>query len=150
MSDAYPPEADVSAESELANFLNHNGVQYNLVRGEYRVVMLSDTHKWRTIFKTCEQTVLIYGIYPFPAAESRELYKAICEVNSRLLHGAMFICGGSVVMRTDAELTDAYGAYEAIASAAEYNADALTSFWMRVLNAVSLGRKSAENREPFD
>lgn len=72
-----------------------------------------------------ERSVLVYGIYPFKAVADTSLSR----INARLIRGAFFINDGALVMRTSADLFDAYAAYEAIARAIEYNAAAITAFW---------------------
>jgi len=129
MSDKFFINKGLSAEEELLNLLRYNGIQYSGQGGEYRFVFSENGRKWRTICKCRGSTVMIYGLYPFELAEDLKAVHTVSEINAKLAYGCLFVLDGKAAMRTSAGLFDAYTAYEMIARALEYNADAVISFW---------------------
>lgn len=117
----------VDPKSELKALLDSNAMRYSEeADGSVRLLFRQDGCKWEAIFRFTERSVLVYGIYPFRApGKAADLER----INARLLRGALFRHEGALVMRTSADLFDAYSAYEAIARAVEYNAGAMVSFW---------------------
>ena len=124
-------DEQVCPREELLYFLEHNGVQYVLEGEEIRFTLAQGHYKWLCVCRWGGNSVIIYSVYPFKLAEKdrAKAAEAINTVNGKLTRGGLFSHNGSPVMRTDADLFDAYGAYEAIARALEYNAGAMTEFW---------------------
>jgi len=89
--------------------------------------------KWEMICKCERHMVIIYGLYPFKAADELKTARLLAELNATLARGCLFLDKGRIVMRTSADLFDAYSAYETIARALEYNAQVVVSFWRRLL-----------------
>jgi len=129
MSDKFLINKNLSAEEELLNLLLYNGIQFRGQDGEYRFVFSENGKKWRTICKCGGSTVMIYGLYPFEVEESLSAAHTVSEINAKLAHGCLFVRDGKAAIRTSAGLFDAYCAYEMIARALEYNANAVMSFW---------------------
>jgi len=142
MSDKYFINKGLSAEDELLNLLRYNGIQFDCQNGEYRFVFSDSGRKWQTVCKCSGSTVMVYGLYPFEVAEDLRTAHTISEINAKLAYGCLFIQDAKAVMRTSAGLFDAYGAYEMIARALEYNADAVISFW----DTMFLLRRAGDER----
>ncbi len=115
-------------KSELLALLEHNAVRYSIhADGSVRALFAKSGCKWEAVFRFAPGTVLVYGVYPFRAAIGAA---AQCSrINAALVRGALFYSEGALVLRTSADLFDAYAAYEAIARAIEYNAGAMVAFW---------------------
>ncbi len=115
-------------KSELLALLEYNAMRYSLPGdGSVRALFAKAGCKWETVFRFARRTVLVYGVYPFKAPAG--VATALSRINAALVRGAFFCSEGVLVMRTSADLFDAYAAYEAIARAIEYNADAIVAFW---------------------
>lgn len=122
---------ELNPRDELVALLDFNAMRYREEPGgAIHALFAQEGYKWEVVFRFARRAVLVYGIYPFQAAEG--VGAALGGINARLVHGAVFVHEGAVVMRTSAELFDAYSAYEAIALAIEYNAGAVVAFWTEV------------------
>jgi hypothetical protein len=131
-------------KSELIALLKHNAMRYSLHEdGSVRVLFSKAGCKWETIFRFAKRAVLVYGVYPFKASE--EMAASLSRINTALVRGAFFISDSTLVLRTSAELFDAYAAYESIARAIEYNAGAMVVFWAE-LNGLSLDARAITPR----
>jgi hypothetical protein len=96
------------------------------------IFRLSDGGRlWETRCHVIESTLLFYGVYPFEALDRDRAAELCGEINAELTQGAAFFKDGKAVVRTGAELFDAYAANEAAARALEYNAGVITAFWSR-------------------
>ena len=122
----------VSPQDELKMLLDYNGVNYSIEEDGVRFVFEDGAYKWETICRYSRTAALIYGLYPFETLQGDEIMKTLNRINSELIRGSMILSGGRVMMRTSADLYDAYGAYEAIARAIEYNAGAIIKFWQAI------------------
>lgn len=87
--------------------------------------------RWETRCRVIKSTVLFYGVYPFRDLDRSRALGLCGEINRDLTQGAVFWTDGRAIVRTGAELFDAYAAYEAAARALEYNAGVITAFWPR-------------------
>ena len=121
---------DADPRDELIALLEHNAMRYIADGESVRLSFAQNGCKWETVFQFAKNTVLVYGVYPFRVHEPD--MARINAINNRLVHGAMFLHEGAIVMRTGAELVDIYSAYETIARAVEYNAGAMVEFWGEV------------------
>ena len=115
-------------KGELLALLEHNAIRYSIDGyGSVRVIFSKSGCKWETVFRFAKRAVLVYGVYPFKAAP--DACASLSKINAALVRGAFFLSGGTPVLRTSADMFDAYSAYEAIARAIEYNAGAMVKFW---------------------
>jgi hypothetical protein len=131
LSDRPADKYALSPEAELVGLLRYNGIQYVVRKGRYCFLFAQGQKQWETICQCARHMVLVYGQYPFQADPQRAA-RALTEINAILVRGAMFLQGAAVVMRTGADLFDAYSAYETIARTLEYNANAVAAFWDRI------------------
>ena len=129
MSKKFCFDEPLSPWEELINLLDYNGIQYEREANEIRFVLAEGACKWQSICRWAENTVIIYSIYPFSLTDKIKAKEAVNEINSRMTRGCAFVRENAVIMRQDADLFDAYSAYEAIARAIEYNAGAVVAFW---------------------
>lgn len=134
-------DEQISPEDELINLLDYNGIHYSREPDGVRFVLTEGGYKWENICRFAQHTVLIYSIYPFEAADKAKALTLVNGVNAQLVRGGIFLHESAVVMRTSADLFDAYSAYESIARALEYNAGAVVTFWpvLAVLARSSAG-----------
>ena len=123
---------DVSPKDELTALLEYNGVEFDADDEGVRFVLEDEIYKWETACRYTRSAVLIYGFYPFETSGDEETLRLLNEINGELTRGSMFLGKRCVIMRTSADLYDAYGAYEAIARAIEYNAGAIVKFWQAI------------------
>ncbi len=115
-------------KSELIALLEHNAMRYSLHEdGSARVLFSKAGCKWETVFRFAKRAVLVYGVYPFKASDG--IAASLSRLNAALVRGAFFVSDGALVLRTSADMFDAYSAYESIARAIEYNAGAMVAFW---------------------
>lgn len=114
---------------ELKGLLDYNGIKYLAEDGGVRFAFKEAGCRWEVTCKTAKHTVMIYGVYPFPIRNDARTNAAVNRINSTLVKGSLFFSEGRAVIRTSADIIDAYGAYEAIARALEYNAGAMVRFW---------------------
>lgn len=119
----------VDPQSELVNLLHYNGIKFQQESDGVRFVFADAGYKWETVCRYCGQRVLMYGIYPFFVAHEQQALVKLNDINARLVMGGMFLQDSNIVMRTCADVWDAYTAYETIARALEYNAAAVVTFW---------------------
>lgn len=122
-------DENVDPEEELLRLFDHNGIHYRCEVDGIYAVFQHDGCKWEAVFRFVEHTVLVYGLYPFRVADETRVTNVINGINAKLTRGGMFLQEGNIVMRTSADLFDAYSAYEAIARAVEYNAGAMSAFF---------------------
>lgn len=133
------------AAQELEDLLNYNGFAFQREGSKFRMVFADRGFKWETVCVCLEQTVLIYGYYPFPAAD-REKARCLCEeVNRQALFGSMLLLGKRLAFRTGADLFDAYSAYEHIGRALEYNAGIMVRFWNRAASCTAAEQGDFDN-----
>jgi hypothetical protein len=117
----------------LEALLGDSGIDYRrMENGELRFLLLDSGRQWETVCRVRASTALFYGIYPFAFRKAGAEALALCgEINSELTQGAVFLKDGKALVRTGAELFDAYAANEAAARALEYNAGVVMAFWPR-------------------
>lgn len=113
----------------LEDLLRYNGFHYRGEDGQFHLVFTDRGCKWETTFLCLEGAVLIYGRYPFPAADTVQAQGLCQEINRQVLYGSMFLAEGHLVFRTCADLYDPYSAYEQLGRALEYNAGVMIRFW---------------------
>ena len=126
----------VDPAEELAALLDFNEIKYRRYGTAFRFRLSDKGLVWETLCHAHGGAVLIYGVYPFAAADA--MRGKIDEVNAELTSGAFFTRHGRLVLRTSADLFDAYAAYEAIGRALEYNAGAMVAFWPVFQSLISL------------
>ncbi len=115
-------------KSELIALLDYNAVRYSIHDdGSVRALFAGNGCKWEAVFRFAKRTVLVYGVYPFRTVQDASA--SLSRINAALVRGALFYSEGALVLRTSADLFDAYAAYEAIARAIEYNSGAMVAFW---------------------
>ena len=120
---------EVSPEEEIAALLEYNGIQFRKTDDEFRFVLSEGNLKWETVCRWTRRVALIYGMYPFKAIDEAAMLERLNRINAELVRGCVILSNGGVTIRTDADLYDAYSAYESIARALEYNAGAMTKYW---------------------
>jgi len=125
-------DRNVSPKNELTALLEYNGIEYSADAEGVRFVLEDEVYKWETACRYTRSAVIVYGFYPFETTGGEETLQLINRINGELTRGSMFLGERRVVMRTGADLYDAYGAYEAIARAIEYNAGAIVKFWQAI------------------
>ena len=122
-------EDETDPLQELKNLLDYNRIQYLQEDGGVRFALEEAGCRWEVIGKTAGRVVMIYGVYPFPVGADARTQAEVNRMNGALVRGSLFLTENRAVIRTSADLMDAYGAYEAIARALEYNAGAMIRFW---------------------
>jgi hypothetical protein len=116
----------------VKSLLGGGGIAFAQRESGELLFRLSDGGRlWETRCRAIESTVLFYGVYPFETLDRDGAAELCGEINAELTQGAAFFKDGRAVVRTGAELFDAYAAYEAAARALEYNAGVITAFWSR-------------------
>jgi len=130
-------DSNISPKEELIALLDYNGFDYSAESPDIRFILEDGFYKWETVCCFTRTSVLIYGMYPFETDDCKSTLESINKVNNLLTRGSMILSEKRVIMRTSADLYDAYGAYETIARAIEYNAGAIVKFWqsLRLVNA---------------
>ena len=101
--DSYLHYDEADPRSELVQHLQMKGVPFLDEGSEVRFSLCDGAFQWETVCRFAPHTVMIYGVYPFLAAD-----------------------------RLSAVLTDVYSAQEAVARALEYNAAAVRCFWEKM------------------
>lgn len=131
-------DAPPDSGRELAALLERSGVEFRREGERFRFLFTSRGCAWQTVCEAGEGMVLVYGIHP-ARVERPETALALCsQLNSRLLQGSLFLSGEHFVLRTSAQLTEAFEAQVRIGAALEYNA-AVLSFWWERLSAGAQG-----------
>ena len=125
-------DEQLSPRDELINLLDYNGIHYHSDTDEIRFIFAASGYKWENICRFAQYTVLVYGIYPFKVTSKPAALELINGINAQLARGGFFLHESAVVLRTSADLFDAYSSYEAIARTLEYNAGAMVTFWNRL------------------
>ena len=125
------------AAGELEALLNYNGFAFQRQDGKFRMVFADRGFKWETVCVCLEQTVLIYGYYPFPISDGERARSLCGEVNRQALFGSMLLLDNRLAFRTGADLFDAYSAYEHIGRALEYNAGIMVRFWNQAASCTA-------------
>ncbi len=121
---------------ELMHVLNDNGIHYQVEKGGIRLAFSKGGRVWETVARSAPQTLLLYGLYPFEVETSGRLLSQLNEINEILVNGGLFVSSGRIVLRTGADLFDAYSAQESIMRALEYNAGAIVRFWHALQSAA--------------
>lgn len=125
------------AALELEALLNYNGFAFQRQGSRFRMVFADRGFKWETVCVCQEQTVMIYGYYPF-SVTNREMARDLCEqVNRQAIFGSMLLLEKHLAFRTGADLFDAYSAYEHIGRALEYNAGIMVRFWNQAASCAA-------------
>lgn len=120
------------AAEELEALLQRSGVDYLREGRRFRFRFTSRGCSWQTVCDCKEELALVYGIHP-ARVEAEETALALCsQLNARLTEGGFFLQDGCFVFRTSARLTERFEAQERIASALEYNAAVLSTYWERL------------------
>lgn len=127
--DRFTVDTDISPEDELISLLEFSGIQYLREDTGIRFLLADGNNKWETLCQFTKKAVIIYGIFPFESSGSEKTLSRLNEINRQLTMGGMFLLDGTIVMRTCADLFDAFSASETIARALEYNAGAICKFW---------------------
>lgn len=133
MNNQIPP---LSAAEELRQLLDYNQIRYQVAGGSYYMRFADGARQWETVITCAENTVLLYGIFPFPLKKSPVLWELLNEINGALICGSVFLQDGAIILRTEADVLDIYTAYETIARALEYNAAAVSKFWAKLQAAA--------------
>ena len=119
--------------TEVRSLLRYNDFLYEEENGTFTLRFSDREMQWKTVITTAEHCVLIYGIYPFPAAGGEPLLRFLSEVNRQAVSGAMITKEENgvtwLMFRTGSDLFDIYSAYETIGRDLEYNAAIITAFW---------------------
>ncbi|MDO4962111.1 MAG: hypothetical protein Q4E57_09760 [Eubacteriales bacterium] len=162
MVDKFTIEEQPDAAKEVLRLLEYNDIAYTEEGGTYYMTFSDGMHKWETRIHVEGQRVLICSAYPYlistlpnasavpeaasalPENEAQAaaavLMDRINEINAELAEGALFIHGDRIIVRTGADLFDAFSAYEQLARALEYNAEVLAGYWSELL-IMSICRK---------
>jgi len=119
----------ISPKDELISLFEFSAINYRCEENGIRLSLADKRYKWETLCRFTQSTVLIYGMYPFKASEREKILNQLNKINRQLITGTMFLENETVVMRTSADLFDAYNTHETIARALEYNAGAITKLW---------------------
>ncbi len=127
---SYLPDERVDPAAALLEALAYNGIPYRGEKDGVRFVLYDGGRKWETVCRYAPQTVVIYGVYPFPVADKGRALAQINEISATLTRGGFFLAGERIVLRVSADLFDAYSAQEAITRALEYSAGVMTHFWL--------------------
>ena len=128
--DRFLLDGDLSSESELEAFLEYNGVSFVREPGGFRFLLTEGGCGWETVCRFTRRSVIIYGLYPFELTDG--ILPTLNAINAKLIRGCMLLNEGGVSVRTSADLYDAYGSYEAIARALEYNAGVIVKYWSEI------------------
>ncbi len=123
------PDERLEPLRELTALLSYNGVKYREEESGVRFAFEEAGCRWEVACRFAPNAVMIYGVYPFLMRDEGEARRAMDRVNATLIRGSLFLMEGRPVLRTSADLIDAYSAYEAILRALEYNAGAMLRFW---------------------
>lgn len=123
-----PPEGG----TELAALLERSGVDFQRDGERFSFLFASGGCRWQTVCDCRKALVLVYGIHPSAAADTRRALELCSELNARVVRGSFFLREGHIVFRTSARLVEHIDAQERVAQALEYNAAAMTRFWERL------------------
>lgn len=129
-------DEQINPLQELMDLLYDNGIRYNREGDGVRFAFSQHGCEWETVARSAQQTLLLYGMYPFRVTEETKVLQQMNEINAMLVNGSAFLHQGRVVLRTEADLFDLYSAREAVARALEYNAGAIFRFWQAFLKAA--------------
>lgn len=136
------------AAEEVEALLRHNGFAFQRTDNRFRTVFSDSGFKWETVFVCQDETVLLYGRYPFPIIDG-ERARQFCEsVNRQTLFGCMLLLEERLVFRTGADLFDLYSAYEQLGRALEYNAGVIVHFRRQAFACTVPSRQRASHRTP--
>ena len=117
----------------VKTLLESEGAQWAEESGWLRFRSRCDAMVWETACRPCDGAVLLYGCFPFRAAEPDKMRRVCEEINRKLVRGALYLAeDGSPVYRCRAELDDVYGAEERIAAALRYSAQVMSHSWGRL------------------
>ena len=130
--DSYLHYDEADPRSELVQHLQMKGVPFLDEGSEVRFSLCDGAFQWETVCRFAPHTVMIYGVYPFLAADRLSALESANDANSQLQQGSLFLSGSRPVLRVSAVLTDVYSAQEAVARALEYNAAAVRCFWEKM------------------
>jgi hypothetical protein len=97
---------NLQAKDELLNLLRYNGLQFCENGDSLGFVFAENNMRWEVFCKCAGHVVIIYGVYPFKAADKPRALEAINEINTVLAHGSVFLKNERIVLRTSADLID--------------------------------------------
>lgn len=126
---SYLPDERVDPAAALLEALAYNGIPYRGEKDGVRFLFQDGGRKWETVCRYAPQTVMIYGVYPFPVADKAGALARINQASATLTRGGLFLSGERIVLRVSADLFDSYSAQEAITRALEYSAGVMKHFW---------------------
>lgn len=129
---SYLPDERVDPAAALLEALAYNGIPYRGEKDGVRFVFEDGSRRWETVCRYAPQTVMIYGVYPFPVADKGRALAQINEISATLTRGGFFLAGDRIVLRVSADLFDAYSAQESITRALEYSAGVMKHFWTQM------------------
>lgn len=66
---SYLPDERVDPAAALLEALAYNGIPYRGEKDGVRFVFEDGSRRWETVCRYAPQTVMIYGVYPFPVAD---------------------------------------------------------------------------------
>jgi len=117
----------------LRALLEEKGAEWTEQGGYLRFRSRSGAMLWETACRAGDGALLIYGRFPFRAADPERARRICGELNRHLVRGALYLAeDGSPVYRCRAELDDVYGAKERIAAALQYEAQVIAYAWGRL------------------
>ena len=122
--------------AELAALLERSGVDFRRDGRRFSFLFASGGCRWQTVCDCREDLVLVYGVHPAAAADTRRALELCSSLNSRVVRGSFFLQEGHIVFRTSTRLVEHIDAQERVARALEYNAAAMTRFWERLAAAA--------------
>ena len=126
---SYLPDERVDPAAALLEALAYNGIPYRGEKDGVRFVFEDGSRRWETVCRYAPQTVMIYGVYPFPVADKAGVLAQVNQANATLTRGGLFLSGERIVLRVSADLFDSYSAQESITRALEYSAGVMKHFW---------------------
>lgn len=145
-----PPDERVDPEAALLQALAYNGIPYRKEKDGARFAFCDGGRRWETVCRYAPQTVVVYGVYPFPVADRARALEGINAAGAALARGGLFLSGDRIVLRVGADLFDAYSAGEAVTRALEYSAGAMVHLWGRMANCAQgagvFDRKGTNNQ----
>lgn len=127
--DRFLPDERMDPAVALLQVLTHNGIPYRGEKDGLRFALSDTGRRWEIVCRYAPQTVVIYGIYPFPVDDRAKALEKLNKASASLTRGGIFLSDTHVVVRVSADLFDAYSAQESITRALEYSAGVMTHYW---------------------
>jgi len=133
----------------LIQLVRRMGFDYAVSGDEVHVVFSSGAAKWQAAFRAGERRVLIYSVYPFKVESGQKAVEACNRVNAALVNSCFYYeaRSGRVVVRSIANLTDGYYAFELFKEAVRDHCRDVLSQWDAVFRAAAGDSHVDLNRE---